>query len=44
MLECHKNYTTLAFNYVLKSSKKIISVLGIDRKYKNNNIKEDQNL
>ena len=38
MLEYHKNYTTLIFNYMLKNSKREISALEINRRYKNNNI------
>ena len=37
MLECNKNYTTLAFNCMLKNSKRTISVLEIDKRYRNNN-------
>ena len=39
MLEYNKNYATLAFNYILKNSKRTISVLGINRRSRNNNIK-----
>ena len=38
MLECNKNYIILALNYILKNLKKTLSVLGINRRYKNNNI------
>ena len=38
MLGCNKNYATLALNYILKNSKEILSVPGINRRYKNNNI------
>ena len=38
MLGCNKNYTTLAFNCALKNSKRMISALEINRKYRNNNI------
>ena len=27
ILECNKNYTTLAFNYILKNTKNIIKAL-----------------
>ena len=43
MLEYNKNYATLAFNYILKNSKRTISVLGINRKYKNKNIMVENN-
>ena len=35
ILQCNRNYAVLALNYVLKNSKKIISVLGTERKDKN---------
>jgi len=35
----NKNYIILAFHYMLKNSKGIISILGISKKYRNNNIK-----
>ena len=38
IVEYNKNYATLALNYILKNSKRIISVSGIERKSKNNNI------
>ena len=38
MLKYNKNYTTLVFKYILKSSKKILSVSEINRRYRNNNI------
>jgi len=38
MLEYNKNYATLAFNYILKNSKKMISASGIKRRCRNNNI------
>ena len=38
MLEYTKNYTMLAINCVLKNSKRMISVLGIERRDKNNSI------
>ena len=41
MLEYNKNYVTLTLNYALKNSKGTISALGIDRRYRKNNIKED---
>ena len=41
MLEYKKNYATLALNYVLKNSKGTISALGIDRKYRNNDIRRN---
>jgi len=40
MLRCNKNYATLALNCILNNSKKIISVLEIERS-RNNDIKED---
>ena len=40
MLRCNKNYTTLALNCTLKNSKRTISALGIDKRYRNNNIEE----
>ena len=41
MLECNKNYTILALNCILKNSKRMISALRIDRRYRNNNIKNN---
>jgi len=38
MLGCHKSYTILALNCTLKNSKAIISVSGINKRYRNNNI------
>jgi len=38
MLECNKNYTTLVLNCTLMSSMGTLSVLEIDRRYRNNNI------
>ena len=38
MLGCYKNYVILAFNCVLKNSKRTISVSEINRRYRNNNI------
>jgi len=32
MLGCHKNYTALALKYMLKNSKRMISVSEIDRR------------
>ena len=37
MLGCNKNYATLAINYILKNSKRMISALRIKRRCKNNN-------
>ena len=34
----YKNYATLAPNYIPKNLKRIISVLEINRRYRNNNI------
>ena len=36
MLEYNKNYVLLALNYILKSSKRTLSMLGINRRYRNN--------
>ena len=41
MLEYNKNYTTLALNCMLKNSKRTISVLGINKRYRNNNIENN---
>jgi len=41
MLGYKKNYVTIAFNYMLKISKRIISVSKIKRRDGNNNIKEE---
>ena len=41
MLGYNKNYVTLALNCTLKNSKEILSVLRINRRYKNNNIETD---
>ena len=38
MLECHKNYATLVFKYMLKNLTREISALGINRRYRNSNI------
>ena len=38
----NKNYVILAFNYMLKNSKGIISILEISRRYRNNNIKRSE--
>ena len=40
MLRCYKNYTILALNYMLKNSKRIISVSEIKRRNRNNNIRK----
>ena len=39
ILECNKNYTTLALNYMLNNSKGTILVSKMERRNKNNNIK-----
>ena len=44
MLEYNKNYVILVLNYILKNSRKTLSISEIDRRYKNNNIKNDQNI
>ena len=41
MLGYDKNSAALALNCILKNSKRIISALEIEKKVKNNNIKED---
>ncbi len=41
MLGYNKNYATLALNCTLKNSKRILSVLEINRRYRNNNIEND---
>ena len=41
MLGYNKNYATLALNCTLKNSKRILSVLEINRRYRNNNIDND---
>ena len=41
MLGYNKNYATIALNYMLKNLKKMISVLEIERKDRNNSIKEE---
>ena len=41
MLGYNKNYTTLVFNYVLKNSEETILVLEIERRGRDNNIKEE---
>ena len=43
MLGSNKNYITLALNCVLKNSKRMILASEIDREYRKNNIKDDQN-
>ena len=40
MLGYNKNYTTLALDYILKNSKRMILVSGIKRRDRNNNIRE----
>ena len=39
MLGYNKNYATLALNYILKNSKRTISVSEIKKRCRNNNIK-----
>ena len=39
MLRYNKNYTTLALNYTLKNLKRTLSASGINKRYRNNNIK-----
>jgi len=41
MLGCNKSYAILALDCILKNLKKILSVLGINRRYRNNNIETD---
>ena len=41
MLGCKRNYIILALHCILKNSKTIISVLEIEKRGRNNNIKED---
>ena len=41
MLECNKNYATLALNYTLKNLKETLSVSGIYRMCRNNSIEND---
>ena len=41
MLKCNKNYVVLALNYVLKNSKRTLSVSGINRRYRNNNVENE---
>ena len=41
MFKYNKNYTILFLNYMLKNSKKTISVLEIKRNNGNNSIKEE---
>ena len=38
MQECNKNYTILALDCMLKNSKRIILALGINIRYRNNNV------
>ena len=40
VLGCNKNYAILAFNCILKNSKKIILVSGIQKRGRNNDIKK----
>ena len=40
ILRCNKNYATLALDCTLNNLKGILSTLGIDRRCKNNNIKD----
>jgi len=44
MLGYNKNYIVLALNCILKNLKRIISALGIKRRYRNNNIKNNYNI
>ena len=44
MLEYNKNYVILVLNYILKNSRKTLLISEIDKRYKNNNIKNDQNI
>jgi len=44
MLEYNKNYTTLALNCMLKNSKETLSILGINRRYRNKNITVEKNI
>ena len=41
MLEYNKNYAILALNCILKNSKETISVLEVNRRDRNNNIKRN---
>jgi len=41
MLEYNKNYVALALNYMLKNSKRMISVLEIKKRDKNNSIRKE---
>jgi len=41
MLGCKRNYIILALNCILKNSKRTISVSEIERRGRNNDIKED---
>ena len=41
MLEYNKNYIILALNYVLKNSEETILVSEIERRGRDNNIKEE---
>ena len=42
ILGYNKNYAILALNCILKNSKKILSASEINKKYRNNNIDNDQ--
>ena len=42
MLECNKNYATIALNCTLNNSNRMISASEIDRRCRNNNIENDQ--
>ena len=41
MLGCNKNYATLVLNCALKNSKRTLSVSGINKRYRINNIKRN---
>ena len=41
MLEYNKNYATLAFNCILKNSKEILLTSEINKRYRNNSIKNN---
>jgi len=41
MLGYNKSYTTLAFNCTLKNSKRTLSMSGINRRHRKNNIEND---
>jgi len=44
ILECNKNYITLALDCVLKNSERMISMLGIYRRDRNKNIITENNI